>query len=54
MRINIFNTFNDPSASTGTTQAFGVNDADQIVGYYQDAGGNHGYVLKRRHLHNPQ
>ena len=31
MLINIFNTFNDPSASTGTTQAFGVNDTDQIV-----------------------
>jgi len=25
------NTFNDRSASTGTTQAFGVNDTDQIV-----------------------
>jgi len=25
------NTFNDPSASAGTTQAFGVNDTDQIV-----------------------
>ena len=45
MSINIFNTFNDPSALTGTTQAFGLNDADQIVGYYQDATGNHGYVL---------
>ena len=31
MPINIFNTFNDPSARTGTTQAFGVNDTDQIV-----------------------
>ena len=31
MPISIFNTFNDPSASTGTTQAFGVNDMDQIV-----------------------
>ncbi len=45
MPINIFNTFNDPSALTGTTQAFGVNDTDQIVGYYQDATGNHGYLL---------
>jgi hypothetical protein len=35
--LNIFNTFDDPSAFTGTTQAFGVNDADQIVGFYQSA-----------------
>jgi hypothetical protein len=35
MPIYIFNTFNDPSAVTGTT-AFGVNDTDQIVGQYQD------------------
>ena len=45
MPINIFNTFNQPSALAGTTQAYGVNDADQIVGYYQDGGGNHGYLL---------
>jgi hypothetical protein len=45
MPLNIFNTFNDPSALAGATQAYGVNDGDQIVGYYQDATGNHGYLL---------
>ena len=37
MPIHIFNTFNDPSGITGTTVGNGVNDADQIVGRYQDA-----------------
>jgi probable HAF family extracellular repeat protein len=45
MPINIFNTFNDPLALTGTTDAFGVNDMDQIVGRYQDATGLHGFLL---------
>jgi len=45
MPINIFNTFDDPSAFTGTTQAWGVNDTDQIVGSYQDASGAyHGFL----------
>src|SRR5258708_35372287 len=44
MPINIFNTFDDPSASTGTTQAFGVNDTDQIVGSYSNASGSHGFL----------
>jgi hypothetical protein len=34
MTINLFNTFDDPSANTGTTQALGVNSTDQIVGFY--------------------
>jgi quercetin dioxygenase-like cupin family protein len=38
MPINIFNTFDDPSASTGTTDARGVNSTDQIVGDYSTAG----------------
>src|SRR5262245_59910002 len=45
MPVRIFNTFNDPLAGTGTTSAFGVNDTDQIVGYYQNATGNHGFLL---------
>ena len=45
MSVYTFNTFDDPSASTGTTQAIGVNDTDQIVGYYNDASGRHGYLL---------
>jgi hypothetical protein len=36
MPINIFNTFDEPLASIGSTLAFGINDADQIVGYYQN------------------
>ena len=45
MPINIFNTFDDPSASTGTTQATGVNGMDQIVGFYQNGTGHHGFLL---------
>jgi len=45
MPIRIFNTFDDPLASTGSTLAFGVNDTDQIVGYYQNGSGNHGFLL---------
>jgi len=44
MPIHIFNTFNDPSGITGTTVGNGVNDADQIVGRYQDATGFHGFL----------
>jgi probable HAF family extracellular repeat protein len=39
MPIHIFNTFNDPVGLT--TVASGVNDADQIVGWYQDATTTH-------------
>jgi hypothetical protein len=35
MPIRIFNTFNVPSAP-GTTEAWGVNDTDQIVGDYDN------------------
>jgi hypothetical protein len=42
--VNIFNTFDDPSAFTGTTEARGVNGIDQIVGSYQDAIGGHGFL----------
>jgi hypothetical protein len=41
MPVYTFTTFNDPLALPGTTQAFGVNDMDQIVGGY----GVHGYLL---------
>src|SRR2546421_11907474 len=45
MPVNVFNTFDDPLASTGTTQAFGVNDADKIVGSYLDANSkSHGFL----------
>ena len=45
MPIHVFNTFDDPSAVTGTTQAFGVNDTGQIVGRLQNATGFHGFLL---------
>src|SRR5262249_27587040 len=41
MPIQVFNTFDDPLDISGTTVADGVNDADQIVGRYQDATGIH-------------
>jgi probable HAF family extracellular repeat protein len=44
MPIHIFNTFNDPLAFTGTTEGWGANDMDQIVGRYQDATGVHGFL----------
>jgi probable HAF family extracellular repeat protein len=44
MPLNVFNTLDDPSASTGTTQAFGVNGMDQIVGTYRDASGTHSFL----------
>src|SRR5436190_1788450 len=40
MPIHIFNTFNDPLALAGTTEAWGVNDTDQIVG----STGMHGFL----------
>jgi probable HAF family extracellular repeat protein len=44
MPVYIFNTFDDPSALPGTTDARGVNDMDQIVGAYQTATGQHGFL----------
>jgi hypothetical protein len=45
MPIHVSNTFDDPSAITGTTHAFGVNDTDQIVGRFQNTTGQHGFLL---------
>ena len=44
MPTHIFNTFDDPSELTPSTQALGVNDTDQIVGLYQTASGYHGFL----------
>jgi probable HAF family extracellular repeat protein len=44
MPVYVFTTFNDPSAATGTTVASGVNDMDQIVGFFQDVRGVHGFL----------
>jgi probable HAF family extracellular repeat protein len=36
---------NDPLASPGSTEAWGVNDTGQVVGFYSDANGHqHGYL----------
>jgi probable HAF family extracellular repeat protein len=40
----IFTTFNVPGAYPGTTIAEGVNDAGQIVGYYRNSTGQHGFL----------
>jgi probable HAF family extracellular repeat protein len=37
-------TIDDPFATRGT-RALGINDAGQIVGDYQDASGEHGFLL---------
>jgi hypothetical protein len=34
MTVYNYTLFNNPSATTGGTQAFGINDSNQIVGYY--------------------
>jgi probable HAF family extracellular repeat protein len=47
----VYTTFDEPSANAGTTKAFGINDAGDIVGTYQvtDRGGQ-----RRGRLHNHQ
>ena len=37
MTVYTYNSFNEPVAFTGTTQAYGINDPNEIVGPYQDA-----------------
>src|SRR5207244_8211784 len=39
-----YTTLADPSATNGTL-AQGINDAGQIVGYYANASGRHGFLL---------
>jgi len=43
MSNGTFTTLNDPLAGNSTV-ASGINDAGQIVGQYQDATGNHGFL----------
>jgi probable HAF family extracellular repeat protein len=38
-----FTTIDVPGASNGT-QVYGINDSGQIVGYYQDSSGVHGFL----------
>jgi hypothetical protein len=42
MPINTFTTLDDPSATF--TQAFGINGLGQIVGRFNDASGQHGFL----------
>lgn len=42
MPIYVFNSFDDPSGP-GSTEAWGINDLDHIVGSYRDATGDHGF-----------
>jgi probable HAF family extracellular repeat protein len=44
MPVNVFTTLDDPLATNGT-DAFGINAMGQIVGLYEDASGNHGFLL---------
>ena len=44
MPIYTYTTFDDPS-SPNVTNALGINSAGQIVGYYNNASGFHGFLL---------
>jgi len=39
-----FTTIDVPGANTGSTRAFGINTAGQIVGIFSNSTGNHGFV----------
>jgi probable HAF family extracellular repeat protein len=45
MPVYTFTTLDDPSASKGTTEASGINDAGQIVGTFSDSKGTHGFIV---------
>ena len=46
MPVYNFTTIDDPSASGAQTFANGINDTDQIVGWYIDKDGRtHGYIF---------
>ena len=44
MPVNVYTTFDDPSASAGNTQAYGINSTGQISGSYSNASGAHGFL----------
>jgi probable HAF family extracellular repeat protein len=44
MTTYFYTTIDDPSAFAGTTFAQGINGNGQIVGYFSDATGIHGFV----------
>jgi len=39
-----FTTLDDPYALAGTTDAYGINDAGQVTGWFTDATGDHGFI----------
>lgn len=43
MSVYTYTTLDDPLA-TGGTFAFGINATGQVVGYYQNASGSHGFL----------
>src|SRR5438132_11876782 len=45
MPVYTYTTLDDPLAlATGSTSAQGINASGQIVGFYQNAGGFHGFL----------
>ena len=51
--IYSFTTFNAPGATGFGTNAFGINDSGQIVGFFFDSGNTttHGYLFAGGQLH---
>jgi hypothetical protein len=41
----IFTTLDHSFATPGTTQAFGLNDSDQVVGLYVNPSATHGFSI---------
>ena len=39
-----YTTIDDPNGMANSTEAFGINDAGQIVGSYRDSSGTHGFL----------
>ena len=44
MPIYTYTTLDDSSQGATTTDAWGINNSGQIVGYYQNATGVHGFL----------
>src|SRR5262249_15364292 len=44
MPVYTYSPITEPFAVGAHTAANGINDAGQIVGYYENAGGNHGFL----------
>jgi probable HAF family extracellular repeat protein len=40
----VFMNVDDPLAAPGTTELRGINDAGQIIGFYSDSSGGHGFL----------